>query len=140
VIPDQKALQERVAEMLGVTGKRKAVHFSLEQQALEDIGALSKKGEAERAEALLKAAQLSGPAKKSFVAAMSDPEQGQIVVMRSEAGEIEAGRRSTLYGKAKTAWLISRSSSDSTEFDVRNGDVAGIGKLISERLKELSTG
>ncbi len=140
LIPDQKALQERVAEMLGVTGKRKAVGFSLEQQALEDIGALSNNGEQEEAKALLEATQLSGPAKNSFVAAMGKSEHGQIVVMRSEAGEIEAGRRSTLYGEDKTAWLVSRTSSDSTELESRNGDVGGIGKLISERLKELSSG
>jgi hypothetical protein len=140
VIPDQKALQERVAEMLGVTGKRKAVGFSLEQDALDDIRALSNKGEQEEAKALLEATQLSGPAKNSFVAAMGKSEHGQIVVMRSEAGEIEAGRRSTLYGEDKTAWLVSRTSSDSTELEIRNGDVGGIGKLISERLKELSSG
>ncbi len=140
VVPDQKALQGRVAEMLGVAGKRKAVRFLLEQDALNDIRALSKKGEQEEAKTLLEAIQLSGPAKNSFVAAMGESAHGQIVVIRPEAGEIEAGRRSTLYGEDKTAWLVSRSSSDSTEFEVRNGDVAGIGKLISERLKELSTG
>jgi len=140
VVPDQKALQARVAEMLGVAGKRKAVRFSLDQDALNDIRSLSKKGEQEEAKALLEATQLSGPAKNSFVAAMGESEHGQIVVIRPEAGEIEAGRRSTLYGADKTAWLVSRSSSDSTELEVRNGDVAGIGKLISERLKELSTG
>jgi len=140
VIPDRKALQERVAKMLEVTGKRKAVGFSLEEQALKDIGALSKKGELERAEALLAATQLTGPAKKSFVAAMSEPEHGQIVIMRAEAGEIEAGRRSTVYGEAGAAWLVSRQSPDSAEMEVRNCDVASIGKLISERLEELSEG
>ena len=139
-VADHKALQVRVAEMLGVTGKRKAVRFSLEEQALNDIGALSKKGEPERAEAMLATTPLTGPAKKSFVAAMSEPKRGQIVIMRAEAGEIAAGRRSTVYGEAATAWLVSRTSSDSTEMEVRNCDVSSIGKLISERLEELSEG
>jgi len=137
-LADRKALQERLAEMLEVTGKRKAVRFSLEEQTIQDIAALSKKGERERAEALLAATPLTVPAKKSFVAALSEPEHGQIVIMRANAGQIEAGRRSTVYGEASAAWLVSRSSSDSTELEVRNGDVAGIGKLISERLEELS--
>ena len=139
LIPDQRTLQERVAEMLGVTGKRKAVGFSLEQDAIDDIRALSNKGENARAEALLEATQLSGTAKKSFVAALSEQEHGQVVIMRADAGEIETGRRSTLYGEDKTAWLVSRLSADSTELEVTNGDVQSIGKLISERLKELSS-
>jgi hypothetical protein len=138
VIPDQKALQERVAEMLGVTGKRKAVRFLLEEQVFNDIGALSKKGEVERAEALLEAIKLTAPAKKSFIAAMSEPEHGQIVIMRPDAGEIEAGRRSTVYGEAGKAWMVSLPSSDSTVLEVRNCDVTSIGELISEWLKELS--
>jgi hypothetical protein len=144
VVADSKELQTRIAELLQITAKLKATakpkggRAMLDGEAFQDLKAFSQKGQTDRAEALLESTKLSKTNKTSLLAAMGNPERGQIVVMRPGESGIEAGRRSSVFGNDGSAWLVRRLTSESQEVEISACDAARIGALLTELTDELS--
>jgi hypothetical protein len=144
VVPDTDALQDRIAELLDIAdggttaGKAKPARTTLDGEQFEDLKAFAQKGKSDRAEAVLESTKLSKGNKTSLLSAMSNPERGQIVVIRPGEEGIEAGRRLTVFAENGSAWLARRLKADAGEVEISAGTAPQIGTLLSELTEELS--
>lgn len=137
ILADEEALQNRIAEMLHVSGKRKPQRVVLESNAYKRLLKLA--GEkSDEAKSILASAKLSATNVKSLLEALSDPEKGQIVVIRPNRGEIEAGRRTSVYGEANNAWLAWRQDAESKKMAISTCNASSIGVLLDEWMQELA--
>jgi hypothetical protein len=138
ILPDDESLQDRIAEMLHVSGRRKPQQVELDSKAFNNLLKLAGKGEAEEAQSILDTVKLSAANAKSLLAALSDPEKGQIVMIRPNGGEIEAGRRTSVYGEADKAWLTWRQDAQSGKTAISTCNASSIGALLDEWMQELA--
>jgi len=138
VVLDREALHERIAEMLHLTTALLAAQFTIDETVFKDIQSLSQKGRLERAEELLESAGVNGAVGESLMAAVASPASGQIVVIRPSFGQIESGRRATVFGEDDAAWLVKRTQFDAQNLEIATCDPASIGTLVTEWLDELS--
>ena len=138
IVLNREALHERIAKMLHLTSTQQAVQFTLDETTFRDIKTLSQKGRLERAEELLKSAGVNGAVGESLLAAVASPASGQIVIIRPSFGQIEIGRRATVFGKDDAAWFVKRTQYDAQNLEITTCDPASIGTLVTEWLDELS--
>jgi hypothetical protein len=137
-IPDDEALNERIKQMLHLTTRSQDAKFSMDEETLNEIQSLSQKGKMDRAQALLDSIRLKKSAKASFLTAISGEVSGQFVLVRSELGEIQSGRRALLFGEGDAAWIGYKTKPDSAKLRFSTCDGSTIDELITAWLKELT--
>lgn len=138
IVLNREALHERMAKMLHLTTTQQSVQLTLDETTFRDIQTLSLKGRLERAEELLESAGVNGAVGESLLAAVASPASGQIVIIRSNFGQIESGRRATVFGEDDAAWLVKKTQYDAQDLEITTCDPATIGALATEWLDELS--
>lgn len=137
-VSDSGALYERIAAMLEVAVKAPSKHLELDGEVFEHIQSLALKGKLEQARASLESAGVTEKMADSVLNAVCDPAQGQIVLIRTQSGEIEAGRRVHVYGEGKQAWIVKQSSPDSADVEMISSDTASLKGLLTVLLGELT--
>ncbi len=138
LVPDRDALFERIAAMLQLQGKAPSRHLEVDGELFEYVQSLAPKGRLEKAGARLESAGFEGKIADSIINAVYDPVQGQIVLIRTHSGEVEAGRRVRVFGEGKQAWFVKRSSPDATDFEMITSDAASLKDLLTVSLDELT--
>jgi hypothetical protein len=136
-LPDDDALNERIVQMFNLTTRSQEAKFSLDEGKLNEIQASPQKGKMDRAKALLDSIRLKKSAKESFLTAISGEVGGQIVLVRSEQGEIVSGRRALLFGEGDAAWIGYKTKPDSPKLKLITCDGTTIDELITAWMEEL---
>jgi hypothetical protein len=137
-VSDQGALFERIAAMLQCPSSTASKQFELDSEVFEHIQSLAMKGKLEQAQAELESAGVGAKMAGSIVSAVCNPAQGQIVLIRTDFGTVEAGRRVRVLGEGKHAWIVKRSSPDSTDVEMIASDAASVIDLLTVLLDELT--
>jgi hypothetical protein len=131
-------LQQRLAQMLEVTQAAHRGLFTLDEGTFKKVRTLSEGGQRDKAGRLLNNSGLNGAAGASLLEALSAPARGQLVVAKSQAGQIVAGRRTQVYGAAETAWMALRTSAGSKEVQVSACDASGLGVLVDAWVEQMT--
>jgi len=124
--------------MLQLAAKAPSKHLELDGEVFEYIQSLAPKGRLEKAQARLESAGVTGKIADSILNAVCDPAQGQIVLIRTHFGEVEAGRRVRIYGEGKQAWIVRQSSPDNADVEMINCDSTSFIDLLTVLLDELT--
>ena len=138
VLTERELMFGRVAEMMQLSPDNGAAEVRIENKAFEQITQLVHKDKLDDAEAQLGSSPLKATEVKSLISAIESHSRSGLVIVRIDSGEISAGRRFSIYGSGKTAWMTFHVDAESTEIGLRPCSEASIGKLVVEFLKEQS--
>ncbi|MGH2619708.1 MAG: hypothetical protein ACRDHG_03945 [Anaerolineales bacterium] len=136
-LPDRATLNQRMAELLGLTKSAQEGQITLTESAFTKLKSHAQKGQQAQAAKLLDAAEVNGEAGKSLLAALASSARGRVVVIRAGAGEIEAGRRAELFGEKMGAWMAFRPDADSKELTLSPVDPGTLDALVEGWLGDL---
>lgn len=138
LITESEIMFDRIAEMMQLRSYNGIAEARVEHKAFEQLMKLVHKGKLEEAEELLGSSQLKADEVKSLLSAIESNSRGGLVVVRIDSGEITAGRRVSIYGSGKTAWMIFHVDAQSTDTGLRPCSEASISEFIADFLEELS--
>lgn len=138
LVMGEQALQDRIAQMLGVSQAAHRGLFTLDESTFKKVRSLSEGGQRDKAGKLLTNSGLNGAAGASLLQALSAPATGQLVVARTEGGEIVAGRRTQVYGGEESAWMALRTTAGSKEVQVSSCDASGLQVLVETWIEEMT--
>lgn len=141
MVPDRATLLARIQAMLDLppTAQRNDLRFMIEEPAFETIQDLAEDGQAEQARALLKQLGVNGNTGESLVKALQTPEaNGLVVVVRPWHGQIEAGRKASLFRNLDVVWLAKRVDAKSNTFSVETVQADTLPNVLNAYLEFLS--
>jgi hypothetical protein len=138
LLTERELLFGRVAEMMQLSPDNGTAEVRVDNKAFERIVQFVHKGKLDDAEEQLGSSQLKAAEITSLISAIESNSRGGLVVVRIDSGEITAGRRVSIYGSGKTAWMTFHVDAQSKDIGLRPCSEASIGEFIVEFLKELS--
>jgi hypothetical protein len=130
-IADTSALATRMADLLGLKNARPAVEGSLPAATFKKVVAAAKKDQTEKAEELLGEAEGTVDKATSLVTAAGEPPTGHAILLPAN-GEAEDGKRVTVLGQGKSAWLVYQGDENSEDVVFVNGSKANIDAIVTE--------
>lgn len=122
VIADRATLARRIAEMLAIDTATQPVdvEFTIGGPIIGAVKGLIAEGKGEQASATLKSFGVNGTNGDAMVHAMLAPDtKGQFVVTHLINGQVEDGRRASLFGREGRAWMMNRVDAESTAVRVQ---------------------
>ena len=138
LVSDRSALFERIAEMLQCPGKSPSNHIMVDGEGFEKVQSLALKGQLEKARAGLESAGVTDKMADSILSAICDPAQGQIVLIRTHFGEVEAEQRVRVHGEGKQAWIVRQPTTDLEDVEMTTSDAGKLTDLLAESLDKLT--
>jgi hypothetical protein len=139
ILSDKNVLFERMAELLNLAQPACSGHFVLDEQTLISIQGMCQMGKLNEAMSLMRSIDVNGAVGESFVASLGSPISGQVVVVRTQSGEIKAGRRAMIFGEGKGAWMLVRTAADSHEFKAMTCSFDSLKVLVEEWWERILT-
>ena len=120
LVPDRATLFERIEGALGLNSEVQELQISFltEESTIDKIKDLSVKGQRENASKILGSLGLGGLSVDSLLDALGTPETGELVVMKTENGQLKAGRKARLYRGKNIMWIATRMDASSTKLRV----------------------
>ena len=141
LIPDRPSMLSRIGQLLGlsdVTGGSE-IRFTIAEQDFEEIQDLAEGGQHDAAAGLLKRFGINGQFGESLLAALESPQaNGLIVVARPNRGQIEAGRKASVFRDAQVVWLAKRTDATSSTFSVETVQADTLPTVLDNYLQFLS--
>lgn len=140
-VPDRAAMLGRIREMLELpeASPGSEVRFMIEEPTFETIQDLAEEGQAAEAAALLKQFGINGHNGESLLKALETPEAGSlVVVVRPRRGQIEAGRKASLFRNLDVVWLAKRVDARSKTFSVETVQADTLPKVLEAYLQFLA--
>ncbi len=138
VLTERERLFGRVAEMMQLSPDNGTAETKLDHKAFEQIVQFVHKGKLDDAEEQLGTSPLNGAEIMSLISAIESNSRSGLVIVRIDSGEISVGRRVSIYGSGKTAWMTFHVDAQSTDIGLRPCSEASIGDFVVEFLKEHS--
>lgn len=141
ILPDRATLLARIQEMLELppTPQVGEVQFTVEEPTFETIQDLAEVGQAEEASAMLKQLGVNGNTGESLVKALQTPEASSlVVVVRPRQGQIEAGRKASLFRSLDVVWLAKRVDAKSNTFSVETVQADTLPNVLNAYLEFLA--
>jgi len=142
LVPDRAVLLGRIREMLDLPQSTPGseVRFMIEEPAFETIQDLAEDGETAEAAALLKQeVGVNGHVGDSLVKALETPgTSGLVVVVRPRQGQIEAGRKASLFRSVDVVWLAKRVDAKSSTYSVETVQADTLPVMLETYLEFLS--
>jgi hypothetical protein len=131
-VVDHDDLVDRIATLIKLPAKGASKRLELEAGIVKSMQAKGKQA------ADLEAAGIGKKDANALIQAVQSPTEGQVVLARTESGEVQAGRRVKCYGEGKTSWLSWRSAPEVDTIELMGGSKAALSELIDQLLDELS--
>jgi hypothetical protein len=131
VAPDRKVLASHMAELLGTKNAKPAIQGSLPRTDFKKVVSAAKKGQTEKANELLSEAGVGEKKIDSLLAAAGEPANGQIVMVPGN-GQTDEGRRATVLGQGKTAWLLFQDETDPSKIVFVNGCEDSLEAIVTQ--------
>jgi hypothetical protein len=122
MIADRPALARRIAEMLAINPATQPanVEFTIGGPIIGAVKGLVAEGKGEQAAATLKSFGVNGSNGDAMIRALQAPDtNGQFVITHLINGQVEDGRRASIFGKEGRAWMMNRVDSESTAVRVQ---------------------
>jgi len=133
VVPDRESLIERVAEVLEVDHSTNAVTLTLDEKTFKKIVNLASKGQEKQASELL---ETNGKVGSSIIQALSGKARAQISLVQASVGEIQVGRRASVYGTGKAPWMVWREDEESEQLNIAACDADHLSQLLSKWIEQ----
>lgn len=121
-IADRAALAQRIAAMLSIepASQPASVEFTIGGPIMGAVRGLATEGKTEQAAATLKSFGINAVNGEAMVSALHDPDtHGHVVVTHLVNGQIQDGRRASVFGKQGRAWMMNRVDAESTAVRVQ---------------------
>lgn len=142
LIPDRRALLERIKELLGLPSVIKAaprMQFTIDESVFFTIQYMAEQGERDKAASTLEQHGVNGAAGESLLNALQAADSGSLmVVVRPKDGEIVAGRKATIFHLPDVLWLARRVDADSNTLQVEVVQEDTFETVLSNYLEYLS--
>jgi len=141
ILSDRAALLARIQAMLDLPQVPAMAdsQFVIEEPTFETIQDLAEEGQAEQATAILNELGINGTTGTSLVQALQSPETGSlVVVVRPHRGQIEAGRKASLFRNLDVVWLAKRIDAKSNTFSVETVQANTLPNILEAYLEFLS--
>ncbi len=140
-IADRAALAPRIAAMLAINPATQpaAVEFTIGGPIIGAVRSLVAEGKSEQAAATLKSFGVNGSNGEAMLKAMQAPDtRGQFVVTHLINGQIEDGRRASVFGKEGRAWMMNRVDLESTAVRVQTIGPDTLTSVVEEFIRFLT--
>ena len=140
IVPDRAALSERITSALGRQPAEQGlqIQFFTEEEIIKKIKDLAVKGQREQAAEILGSLGLGGLSVDSLLDALGATQTSELVVMKTEKGQVEAGRRARMYQGKDITWITKRVDAASTKLSVETIQADTLAKMIDSFLQFLS--
>lgn len=137
VVPDRATLYGRIAQLADVSAESaESGEVVLETAQFDQLQALATGGQTEQATKLLKEVGLNGQS-AALVNALAAP-SCQVVVVRAQLGQVEAGRRVQVFHSPAGAWVAQRTSQDTTTLKVEAVEAAKLAEVLEGHVMTLA--
>ena len=141
LIPDRPTMLGRIGQLLGLSNvpDTSEIRFTIAKQDFEELQDLAEGGQREAAAGLLKRFGINGQSGDSLLAALESPQaNGLIVVARPNRGQIEAGRKASVFRDSQVVWLAQRTDATSNTFSVETVQADTLPTVLDNYLQFLS--
>lgn len=121
-IPDRAALAQRIADMLSIqpAAQPASVEFTIGGPIMGAVRGLATEGKTEQAAATLKSFGINVVNGEAMVNALHEPDtHGHVVITHLVNGQIQDGRRASVFGKHGRAWMMNRVDAETTAVRVQ---------------------
>jgi hypothetical protein len=140
-VPDRGVLVGRIQEMLELkpVGQEAQAAFTIEEPTFQTIQDLVEEGQADEAAELLRQAGVNGANGDLLLKALQTPETGGlVVVVRPRRGQVEAGRKASVFRGVDVVWLAKRVDATSKTFSVETVMSGTLPDVLETYLKFLA--
>jgi hypothetical protein len=140
IVPDRATLTERIKSALGLhgAGQQLRIQFFTEETVFEKIKDLSKADQRKQAVAALENLGLGGLSVNSLLVALGAPETNEVLVVKTENGQVKTGRRAWLLRGGDIVWLAKRVDATSTTLSVEAMQADTLPKVLDSFIQFLS--
>lgn len=135
VVPDRKSLVRHMADLLGLKNTKPAIKGRVPKGSFKKMAAAAKGGQTDKAQELLSAADVGQKQAASILDGAVEPASGQIVMLPG-TGLAEGGRRATVLGQDKAAWIFFEDDSDPKSIAFVNGCEDSLDAIVTQWTEE----
>jgi hypothetical protein len=140
IVPDRATLFELIRSALGLQDAKQPlrIQFFTEERVLEKVKDLAVKGQRKQAAAILERLGLGGLSIDSLLVALSAREERELLVVKIENGQVQAGRKARLFRGDDIVWLVKRQDATSTQISVETIQAETLSNLLDSFIQFLS--
>jgi len=138
LVPDRADLWARLADMLQLGNAKTMVRARMGRPSFKKLVDAADKGKKDKAQALLDKAEGNADKASSFIEATKAPIQGHVVLVPVLDGKPGNGRRATVLGKDKSAWIVYTTGSGGKSVGLVNGSADSLNWLLADWLDDFA--